>query len=269
MRGNTIIALIFGFFVGLYFIYYGMKTYKQYRLIKNTPTSAVQSISIGRTELMGRAKPYDDTELYNHPIRNRDCLYYKKEIEKYKNDDDGGNWETIHTGHKGNKFYLDDNTGRILIKTEDPTLDLENKAMTKEKYKITPDDEVPDALNEVDAGEDTPIVPDFLEQQTYKVTVEAIYPNAELYVLGYARSRSSTNTYAQNEKNVVVGNPEYAESTITSSIPLLGRSKEFLIANQDRENLIEERKYLAPMSFFVGLLLSAGCLFILLTVFGL
>lgn len=262
---------LIGFIVGIYGLFYGFRSYKRYQLIRDTPTSNISSMSLGTVELKGKVRnPESEDHIYNHPFVDTDCVYYMRHVEKYNPDDDGSDWDTVLRETKGDQFYLEDDTGRALVKIEDADFDLENEARKREKYTVEPDGDVPRALKGTSAGADS-ILPDILGSETYRVTVEFLWDDMDIYTLGYARSRAGDESFSQNEQNLVVGNASESKSagSITTGIPLLGKSNPFIIANQNEEDLISERKWLGPASFFVGLAVSALSLYWLLSLLGL
>lgn len=265
------IFAILGFVLGIYGLFYGFNMYKRYQLIRDTPTSNVSSMSLGSVELKGTVKHPDDEEhIYNHPFVDTDCVYYMRHVEKYNPDDDGADWDTVLRESKGDEFYLEDDTGKVKVKIEDPDFDLEDEARKREKYRVGADDEVPRALRGTSAGSDS-ILPDVLQgSEKYRVTVEFLWEGMDLYLYGYARSRDGDESFSKNEQNLVVGNAAESQTTesITTGLPLLGKSNPFIIANQNEDELISERKWLGPTSFFVGLAVSAGCLYWLLLLLG-
>ena len=112
-------------FVGaLAIIYWGFQTYRFGRVISDTPPEPVRSVAMGRTEVNGQILPYQ--RVYDQPFTEGRCVYgeYKvREYKEYPNDDDKDDrWETVDSGSFGCPFYIDDETGKILVEPNDDTI---------------------------------------------------------------------------------------------------------------------------------------------------
>jgi hypothetical protein len=113
---EVLVLLAAGMLVGLVVIYYGFKTYRVGRLIKNTPTEKVRSAAVGRTELNGTAVPKDF--VMDRPFTDGKCLYASYKVREYReyNDDNKNNqWRTVFSKTLAPPFYLDDGTGEMLV----------------------------------------------------------------------------------------------------------------------------------------------------------
>lgn len=263
---DLLIIATIGFFIGLYGILYGFKSYRQYQYIRDTPTANAQSISIGLVELDGIIKPKDDN-VYENPITGDDCVYYEREIEKYNPKDKGSDWDEIHTDNCGAIFYIEDETGKVLVNPDNPETDLKDRSIRQEEYKTNPGKELPKALQGAGlSNTDSTLVPDFLESERYRVTIRSLEPNMNSYVLGRAKPRDIDESYADNEKNIIVSSPKGWNNSLLDKIPGIRTSSPFIISNKSEEDLVKNRKYMAPLGFFVGLLLSSGCLYFILNI---
>lgn len=119
---KVLAALVIGLLLGLGLLYFGFKTYRISRLIKNTPPEKVRSAAVGRTELHGTAVPKD--YIFEQPFTDGECLYADIEVEEYReyNDEDRNDeWVTIFSKTLAPAFYLDDGTGRMLVDADSGT----------------------------------------------------------------------------------------------------------------------------------------------------
>jgi len=83
------------------------------RMVENTPTSKVRSLSMGAAELSGRARPYYDVRTAYTLTR---CIFYISRYYKYQRYGDSSSWRLSRTISSGKlAFYLEDETGRVLI----------------------------------------------------------------------------------------------------------------------------------------------------------
>lgn len=113
---KALVALGVMILVGLALVYFGFKTYRVSRLIKNTPAEKVRSAAVGRTELHGTAVPKDF--IFDRPFTDGDCLYADITVEEYReyhDEDRDDEWVTIFSRTFAPPFYLDDGTGRMLV----------------------------------------------------------------------------------------------------------------------------------------------------------
>ena len=137
--GDLFVILLIGFFGGLYLVYDGFDTWKMSRLIQDTPTSKVRSIAVGRTELEGTVREFEGR--INPPYTDADCVYvtWKAEKRERHTDKDGNThyrWETVARGKEALAFYLEDTTGKVLVRADAdmPEFDINNSEFSREVY---------------------------------------------------------------------------------------------------------------------------------------
>jgi hypothetical protein len=268
MSLETILFASAGFIGGIALMIFGFMSFKRYQRIRDTPSSRVRSVAVGMTEVKGKIRKANQESTYKHPIDGDDTVYYEREVEKYRHDDNGSNWETVLTEEVGDKFMLEDDTGKIEVKIEDNVaLELED-ARERETYSgIKPNEELPRALEGTNANNDSALIPNFLESSgRYRVTVTALYPDDFCYVLGKARPKEGSDTSSINEENIVIGNPEYDKNDGILDLGIFA-STSYIISNQKEDELQKEEKWQGPGGFIIGLILSAICLFYLLQLF--
>lgn len=263
---------IFGaviFMLGVYGFYTAFKLYKQYQFVRDTPTSDIESIAMGTTEVSGTVKPGPSGQTVQHPMLDgKDCVYYKRVVEKYDHDDDGSNWNTVEEETVSNNFSVTDGTGEVLVNPAEAEFDLEDEAHQREQYTVKSDDPVPRALSDISGVSEDSFLPNFLTGERYRVTVDAIWVGLDVFVFGTSTRRDSERS-SRNEENIVIGQPRDSDNngllqrvSPTAEIP-------FVISNQSEKELLKERKYGGPGAFLVGLVLTAAGLYLLLTGLGL
>jgi hypothetical protein len=111
----------------------GFRRRKQRQLMADTPTETAQSLSMGPSELKGTALAADGGPM-PAPFSNEECVLAKYEIEEYDDDhdDDGGSWQTVEEDVVFAPFYLDDDTGQVLVEPhEEATYDLDPEDWTE------------------------------------------------------------------------------------------------------------------------------------------
>lgn len=110
--------------LGGYGIVYGFLRFLLKRMVENLPTSKVRSAAMGVCELQGTVRPWrDPLKAYYSGL---DCVLYQYLVERRRTDSKGRTrWETIHEGGRRAPFYLEDETGRILVDPQGLRLELD------------------------------------------------------------------------------------------------------------------------------------------------
>lgn len=165
-----------GFCAGLYLFFNGFRLLQRRRLILDTPVSKIRSASMGMVELSGQAAgPY--TLLA--PITERPCYYFRTVIWEWKRRGRSNQWVKVAAECMHVPFFLDDNTGKVMIDPRGAELDLHRDFQQEFSDSFfTTKEEVPPNVRSVLSrhGVDT----------TNKIKVEefCIKPKNALFVLG-------------------------------------------------------------------------------------
>ncbi len=125
--GESIKVLFYamgGFFVGLFFFYKGFVWQKQKQVIENLPTSKIRSLAMGLVEVSGKAVLKPDGVKLKSPFTNKPCVYYKYMIEEYRKQGKNSSWAVIGSGKDYSKFYLQDDTGKVLVNPTGANIDI-------------------------------------------------------------------------------------------------------------------------------------------------
>jgi hypothetical protein len=110
-----------GFFAGIGLFFYGFRLLQRRRLILDTPFSKIRSASIGMVEISGLATgPYTMIA----PITTRPCFYYRTLVWEWKQSGKNKEWVKIAGECMHVPFFVDDNTGRLLIDPRGADIDL-------------------------------------------------------------------------------------------------------------------------------------------------
>jgi hypothetical protein len=118
---NLLAFAAIGAALGLYWFYKGFRLLQRKRLILNTPASRIRSASMGLVEISGLAAgPY----VLNSPFKQVECFYYHSTAWQLKQQGKNTQWvkvaeETLHV-----PFYLDDDTGKVLVDPRGAEMDL-------------------------------------------------------------------------------------------------------------------------------------------------
>jgi hypothetical protein len=110
-----------GFCAGIWLFYSGFRMLQRRRLILDTPLSKIRSASMGIVEISGLATgPYTLTA----PITGRECFYCRTQIWEWKQKGRSKGWVSAASQCIYIPFFVDDNTGRLLVDPRDADLDL-------------------------------------------------------------------------------------------------------------------------------------------------
>src|SRR5579864_9139798 len=118
---HATLFLVLGFLVGLVLFFVGFRTYREYRILADTPIAPVRSIPMGLVHVHGKAT--GETPLTS-PLTGIPCYYYRVQVEKYVKKEKESNWETVRTDTAERNFYLDDATGRVLVNPQSAEYDV-------------------------------------------------------------------------------------------------------------------------------------------------
>jgi hypothetical protein len=112
---------VVGFFAGIALFFYGFRLLERRRLILDTPFSKIRSASMGMVEISGLAAgPYTMIA----PITARPCYYYRTQVWEWKQSGKNKTWVKVAGECMHLPFFVDDNTGRMLIDPCGADLDL-------------------------------------------------------------------------------------------------------------------------------------------------
>lgn len=116
---DVLVLFLIMFGGGLFAIYWGWTRYRRYTLVRDTPTASVRSMPVGRVELEGTARVAE--RALDAPFTDEQCLYADWHVEEYRYDPDDNDhdWVTIASGTLATPFFLEDDTGRVLVKADE------------------------------------------------------------------------------------------------------------------------------------------------------
>jgi len=112
---------VIGVCAGLYLFFRGFQMLCRKRLILNTPTSKIRSAAIGLVEVNGLAVgPY----VMNAPITGLPCYYHRSMAWQLKQSGKNKEWQKVADESRHLLFFLDDNTGRVLVNPQGAEMDI-------------------------------------------------------------------------------------------------------------------------------------------------
>ena len=237
--GNLLIYGVVGFFLGLGAFVLGFITLSKKQLISNVPTSKIRSIAMGLVEVYGDAIP-ENNGLFITPFSNRQCLYYNYKIQERRGSGKRAHWVTIRQETKINNFYIQDETGKVLLNPAGATVDVPFSFTYSSGLLNDPPAEVKNFLKNENLSFEG-----FLGiNKTMKFEEKAIFPNQKLYVLGEAAD-----------------NPNVAEGTSKQNVEDIliqkGKNEKFFYISTK-----SEKEILASMSIKSYLMIGGGILLV-------
>ncbi len=245
---------LFLLFFGLALLYGGVQKYLLAQKIKNTPTSKVRSAAVGLVELVGKAICKD--EIFS-PISKRKSAFWIIHGEYYKPGKHGG-WRTIYNASSPNQFYLEDDTGRMLIEPKGAEIDIPSDLsstghLTEGGILGVLKNKLLDAKVLAFIESDPAIKRTFNSYSGYelRVTESFIAENDPLYVLGNAEHLKGASSAIAHENLIIT----------------FGSEKIMYISDSKEEKAIEKTQ--GPLWWMIigGLIGSSIGLFLLLSQF--
>jgi len=120
-RNDGIAMAFVGAFAGVYLFYRGFRLLQRKRLILNTPASKIRSASMGLVEINGLAVgPY--TMLA--PITGISCYHFHTVAWQWQQEGRNSKWVKVADESLHVPFFLDDNTGRVLVDPQGAEMDI-------------------------------------------------------------------------------------------------------------------------------------------------
>ena len=113
--------LALGFGAGLYYFYKGFRTYREYRVLMDTPEVPIRSVAMGLVDIHGKATGIPPIP---SPVSQTPCYFYTVDIERWVADKNGGHWNHVVTDADGPRFYVADASGKVLVDAHKAEFDL-------------------------------------------------------------------------------------------------------------------------------------------------
>jgi E3 Ubiquitin ligase len=120
-NAKQLLGPIAGACAGVYLFYRGFRMLQRKRLIENTPTSKIRSASLGLVEISGLAA---GPHTMPAPITAVPCYYARTVGWQWKQEGKNKKWVKFADENRHVPFYLDDNTGRMLIDPRGAEMDI-------------------------------------------------------------------------------------------------------------------------------------------------
>src|SRR6476659_1365828 len=119
-RSDPTGALFLGTGAGVWIFFKGFRVFREFKIVADTPCMPIRSIPMGLVQIRGQALA---DQLIPSPITHTPCCFYQVKIERYETGEHGG-WKHYRTDMDGAKFYLQDQTGKVLVDSYSAEYDL-------------------------------------------------------------------------------------------------------------------------------------------------
>jgi E3 Ubiquitin ligase len=119
--GAFLVWCALGICAGIYLFVQGFRLLQRRQLVLNTPASKIRSASMGMVELSGLAVgPYTVVA----PVTARPCYCYRTFVWEWRQSGKSKQWVKVAAECMHVPFFLDDNTGKVLVDPRGADLDL-------------------------------------------------------------------------------------------------------------------------------------------------
>lgn len=248
-EGELFLYCVFGFFFGIYLFFKGFKWLKLKQTIENMPTSKIRSIAMGLVEIYGETVPVKG-QILKSPFSNKNCVYYRYEIQELRRSKRTAYWATLKKGEKCAYFYLKDNTGIALVNPKDAEIEI---PLDFQAQNIG-------AISNADADAFFSSISfnpkNFLGlNRTLKFLEYYIAPKDALYILGTA----GDNPFVEDGSS----SSNHADIMIEK-----GNNKIYYISDSNEKDLLGKLRWKIIIGFFGGGALSIVCLSIIFIYLG-
>ena len=122
-----------GFGAGLYYFFKGFRTFREYRVLMDTPEVPIRSVAMGLVDIHGKATGIPPIP---SPVTQTPCYFYTVDIEHWVTDKNGGHWIHLVTDADGPRFYVADSTGKVLVDAHKAEFDLLQSARMETRARI-------------------------------------------------------------------------------------------------------------------------------------
>jgi Ca2+/Na+ antiporter len=109
------------FLVGLLLFIAGFRTYREYRIMADTPLIPARSVPMGLVHVQGKSTGGSPL---TSPLTRVPCYYYEVKVEKRVRRGKREEWETTSTEKLESPFYLEDESGKILVNPQKAEFDV-------------------------------------------------------------------------------------------------------------------------------------------------
>jgi hypothetical protein len=219
--GTTMLFLALGVVGGVGLSIYGVVVNNRKRLIESIPTSLVRSLAVGLVEVSGRALP--ERGLLRAPFSGLPCVLYSYTVEERRESGKNARWETIVKGTSPDPFFVQDQTGKVLVVPLDAQLILPDNRTSRNNWLGSLPGETVLGLARLGISVDG-----WLGEKTIRCSEACILPEETVYVLGTAQENRAAAGSTDNSARLYIGS---------------GRDNEFIISDRSERELLSRLRW--------------------------
>jgi len=244
---KLLLWLLFGIGAGIFAFGRGFWLAQRKRLIENIPTSKVRSVAMGLVEVEGKAEVYK--RHWETPFSKTQCVYYRYRVEELRGSGKRCHWVTVAQYETPGWFYLQDETGKVLVNPKGAELHLA-----------------------VDRKYSTGFLVSSSQEEAFKKGLELMGINWRSF-LGFEKRLRSEETFIQAGDHVyVIGtatdNPRVALSERGMDNVLIGKADSiYLISDRSEKELLSSFRVDMLLCLYGGPLVTVICLFFLVMLY--
>ena len=243
---TTLFVLALGVVTGIGVSIYGLIVNTRKRLIESTPTSPIRSLALGLVEVSGRALP--ETGLLRAPFSGLPCVLYSYSVEERRGSGKNARWETIAKGTSPDPFFVQDETGKVLVVPFDAQLILPDNRTSRSNWLGSFPAETMLGLARLGISVDG-----WMGQKTIRCSEACILPEETVYVLGAAQENRGAAESTENSARLYIGS---------------SRDNEFVISDRSEKQLVSRLRWQVFACLGGGPALALLCLFQIFMTYG-
>ena len=191
--GIFLFLILFG---GIVFFFSGFQKLHQKRIIANLPLSKIRSLSMGLVKLNGQIM--QNEKLLISPINKEKCIYYNCHIEELKKRGRSTSWVTIFRSIASVPFYVQDETGKILVNLKNAEVNINMDSQDKSGFfkKINPNFQ--EFLTKIGVK-----YKNFLNiPKSFRYKESFLAPGDQIHIIGTASYGNTPNMEISNGQNM-------------------------------------------------------------------
>ena len=243
---TTWVFLALGAFAGMGLTLYGLLINNRKRLIESIPTSPVRSLAVGLVEVSGQAQP--EHALLRAPFSGMPCVLFSYNVEERRTSGKETRWETIAKGTSEEPFYVQDETGKVLVVPYDARLMLPDKRTTRTNWSGTLPEATIVGLLKLGIAVDG-----WFGEKTIRCSETFILPEERVYVMGTAQEHKGAIDSTENAARLYIGS---------------SRDNEFIISDRSEKDLLSRLQWQIWASIGGGPVLAMLCLLLMFKLYG-
>jgi hypothetical protein len=203
-------------------------------------------LAVGLVEVSGRAQP--EGAPLRTPFSGLPCVFYSYAVEERRRSGKETRWETIAEGTSEEPFYVQDDTGRVLVVPFDAQLILEDNRTTRSNWMGTLPEETILGLLKLGV-----VVDGWFGEKTIRCSETFILPDERVYVMGAAQEHRGVGDSTEDPVQLYIGH---------------SRDNEFIISDRSEKELLSRLQWQLWASIGGGPALALLCLLLMFKLYG-